>query len=59
MKTLVSAAVVAAAFATSLMLGRWLDRRNQRIARARDEPVESWENEGGAVPAREAAPPRD
>ena len=58
MKTLVSAAVVAAAFATSLMLGRWLDRRNERVARARHEPVESWENEGGAVPPPEAASPR-
>ncbi len=42
--------ITAAVVATGLWaLTRWLDSRNKRRARAPHVPMESWENEGGAL----------
>jgi hypothetical protein len=49
----VSAALVAvAATAVSWVLLRRRERRRFRQARAALQPLESWENEGGALTAR-------
>lgn len=42
--------ITAAVVATGLWaLTRWLDSRNKRRARSAHAPMESWENEGGAL----------
>jgi hypothetical protein len=53
MNRIVSAAVVViAAMTTSLAVTRWLTARESRGKPLRHEPLESWENEGGALPPR-------
>ena len=50
MKRIVTAAFLAAATtAASWAVKRWLDHRYTRIAARPRKPVETWENEGGAL----------
>jgi hypothetical protein len=50
MKRIVTAAFIAAATtAASWAVRRWLDQRYTRIAAPARKPVETWENEGGAL----------
>jgi hypothetical protein len=56
MNRIVSSAVVAlAAMAASWATRRWLNTRDERGRTARREPLESWENEGGALAPRHRA----
>lgn len=48
-----AAAIAATTTAVSWAVARWLERHRARPARAPHEPIERWENEGGAL-----APPR-
>jgi hypothetical protein len=47
-RIVIAALAAAAATVTSWSIARWLDRRNTLGARPRT-PLESWENEGGAL----------
>jgi hypothetical protein len=56
MNRIVTAAVVAAATtAASWAVRRWLDQRYTRIAPLPRKPLESWENEGGALAPQHVA----
>jgi hypothetical protein len=56
MNRIVSAAVVAlAAMAASWATKRWLIAPDERSRTARRQPLESWENEGGALAPRHRA----
>ena len=48
-KILSAAAIAAATAATSWVVKRWLDTRSLHRARLPKPPLESWENEGGAL----------
>lgn len=56
MKSLFRTALVAAA-TTFVTWGvrRWLDQRYARVAAPRRPPLETWENEGGALSPQHAA----
>ena len=47
-----TAVVVIAATTASLAITRWLTAREERGKPMRREPLESWENEGGALAPR-------
>jgi hypothetical protein len=50
MNRIVTAAILAAATtAASWAVKRWLDHRYTRLAPLPRKPVETWENEGGAL----------
>ena len=53
-KILSAAAIAAATAATSWAVKRWLDTRSLRRTRPHRPPLESWENEGGALAPRHA-----
>ncbi len=56
MNRIVTAAVVAAATtAASWAVRRWLDQRYTRLAAPPRKPVETWENEGGALAPQHVA----
>lgn len=48
-RILTAAAIAAATTAASWVVKRWFDSRYEQIARSRRPPVETWENEGGAL----------
>jgi len=48
-----AAAIAATTTAVSWAMTRWLEQRSARAPRQPREPIERWENEGGAL-----APPR-
>jgi hypothetical protein len=52
MRKLLAAAAIAAA---SWAIRRWLDSRSMRERLVRKPPVETWENEGGALAPHHAA----
>ena len=54
-KILSATAIVAATAATSWFVKRWLDTRSLQRARPRKPPLESWENEGGALAPQHAS----
>ena len=50
MKRILTAAILAAATtAASWFVKRWLDSRYARVNAPSRKPIESWENEGGAM----------
>jgi hypothetical protein len=53
-RILSATAIAAAAAAASWAVTRWLDTRSQQLARSRKPPLESWENEGGALAPQHA-----
>jgi len=56
MKSLFRTAVLAAATTiVTWAVRRWLDQRYARVAAPRRPPIESWENEGGALSPQLAA----
>jgi hypothetical protein len=48
-KILSAAAIAAATAATSWVVKRWLDARSLHRTGSRRPPLDSWENEGGAL----------
>ena len=53
-KILSATAIAAATAATSWIVKRWLDSRSLQRNRVRKPPLESWENEGGALAPQHA-----
>jgi hypothetical protein len=53
-KILSAVTIAAATTAASWIVTRWLDRRSLQRA-SRKPPLESWENEGGALAPQHAA----
>jgi hypothetical protein len=55
MNRIITATLLAAATtAASWFVTRWLDRRYERVASPPHKPIESWENEGGAMAPQHA-----
>jgi hypothetical protein len=54
-KILSATAIAAAAAATCWVVKRWLDTRSRQRTRSRKPPLESWENEGGALEPQHAS----
>ena len=55
MNRILTATILAAATtAASWFVKRWLDRRYARASAPSHKPIESWENEGGAMAPQHA-----
>jgi hypothetical protein len=53
-KIISATAIAAATAATSWIVKRWFDARSLQRSRLRKPPLESWENEGGALAPQHA-----